>query len=177
MAVLNMPKDRIRPEAKVEELLPSKGRREIWAHLQDNIGLRLPPLELPIRAIKWCLILSIATWPFAFLIAYAAYGLFQAIILAVFPGFYPILFFVATLFLLMGLTPLHTEPPNGCDTIAGLTRAIVKETYGAQALKKDQWNDQDVWEDLVLLIEEWGFSRDKISEDTHFVADLGAYTL
>ncbi|WP_165230154.1 hypothetical protein [Aquisphaera insulae] len=176
-AVFGLPRDRLRPDSRVEDLLPRASRRLSWSRLEDCIGLRLPSLDPPSRVLKWCLILSLITWPLPFSIVLAASGIVPAMFFTVLPFPYPIIAAMLAMILLLALTPLHTEPPQGCETISGLTRAIVKETYGEQALRKDRWDDRDVWEDLVSLIEEWGISRGRISAKTRFVADLGAYTL
>jgi len=177
MTVLQSPRDRIRPDSKLEEFLPSQGRRKAWKSLQDSICLKLPPLQLPVGIMKGALLLGLATWPLCFLAAYQAKGLLPAIFLTVFPGCSPILVFMGTLTTCMLISPIHTELPGECQTVGGLTRSIIKESYGSQALEKDRWDDHEVWEDLVSLIEKYGYRREEISENTRFLSDLGAYTL
>jgi hypothetical protein len=101
----------------------------------------------------------------------------SAFFLTVLPGCYPVLFLTVSLIIAMVASPIHVQVPWGCETVQDLVRAIMVETYGEQSLKKNSWDNNDVWDELVTLIEEWGFSRDEISKTTQFIADLGAYTL
>ena len=177
MAALGIPREQVRPGTSLERLLPSRGRRMAWQELQTAIGLRLPELELPNSVFLWSLILSLLTWPLCFTAAWQGRGLLFAIFLTVFPCFYPALPFVVILIIAQLASPIHVQIPWGCETVRGLVRAIMVETYGEQSAKKNSWDDVDVWDDLVTLIEEWGFSRNDISTTTQFIADLGAYTL
>ena len=177
MAALRVPKEQVRPNADIEAMLPSHGRRDAWCELQSAIGLKLPDLEPSLRVFKGAFVIGLVIWPLIAMAAWASEGLIDPISAVVLTVGYPVLYLGAALFVIMGTTSLHTEFPYASDTVAGLTRAVIKENWGSQALQKGNWDDQDVWNDLVSLIEEWGYPRDHISEQTRFLTDLGAYTL
>ncbi len=166
-------RERVRPAAAVDDLVPREGRRECWQRLGRAISFRPPDLvrPAPLRAtLKWflpawlltALVVSMAVvrvyplgcWNvFAVLAAVGIIGLLEA---------FPI------------TRPLAVEIPPDCLTVRALVGSLVAGNLPGSLPPGGPWNRATVWETVVAIVAETAdVSPGELTEETSFVYDLG----
>jgi acyl carrier protein len=165
----------IRPASRLADFLPAVGRREAWLGLGDELGVAMPRLALGSRLeLVTCLLASLAPVAGLF-VAWMWLGPFSAssmpLILA---GWFALtLCFLAAATL--ALRPFASEIPPGCETVRGLVLTTLGRWPRPPEGAAKTWHPDEVWTVLRDLIsEQLGIPRDLITEEKHFVYDLGA---
>ena len=70
--------------------------------------------------------------------------------------------------------PLAILPDATFDTLRGLTEQVLARNAAKLADRYDAFSHRDVWAILTLiLMDQLGVDRDKITPDAHLVRDLG----
>jgi acyl carrier protein len=162
----------VRPGARLETLLADSDRRRSWVGLGESLGWRLPRLERP----PWVVAASVLA------VLALAGALAAGPVLLGFPG--PSIDLGIVIFLvscpLAALTawyetrPLATRIPAECSTVRGLIATVTTTNYATLARRRGGWDREEVRAVLFRLVaEQAGVPRERLTEDTRFVADLG----
>jgi acyl carrier protein len=169
---VGVPREAVRIDWKVEELVPRANRRGAWQQLGVRLGISLPALRRPpwleyvlglvtIAAIVWGLSAIMGNWGFA-------------VLGAVFPaGLIAWRVWKTTL-------PWATRIPPECSTVRALVGAVAvkagRQLEPAGTLgKQSVWSQGDVWTVLVsILCHVLDVSADRIHPGARFIEDLGA---
>lgn len=155
----------VRPSSSLREFLPSGDRREVWARIQEELKLMLPPLEHT-RAAKLFILAS------ALVVV-----LVPAIYLRVALTWYPLLLLlgliVGALFLKL-LQGWATEFPRLCLTVGDLAKSVLAANHAQFVRDAGGVNRKELWETLCrIVVVETGVAREKIYRETRILADLG----
>jgi hypothetical protein len=161
--LFNTPRTAIRPTALVGDLLPWNSRRSRWLMLQTHLGLTFPSLNYP----GWLLCLSLLV-PTTFLISLKTFLGFRLSTVAIIIDSLALCFPVIVAF-----SPLARTLPSGCDTVGGLTNAVLARNYAVFASQYGSSSTNDVLLALRQLIAtETGRDIEEITPKTHIPSDL-----
>ena len=163
----------IRPSARIDDILPKVGRRAAWIGLTGTLGVIPPPMVLAPWQSRAAMAVGLGSG-FAFLgLAIAIEGIT--------PGKVPVAAALVVTFTGLAwasayvlLLPFAATIPAGSETVRGLIGATLDRHFTlAEGIAKT-WTPDEVWAALRDLVsEQAGVARDRITEDTHFVHDLG----
>jgi acyl carrier protein len=161
-----LPREKIRPETKLDEIIPAGSRREMMTRLIAASSLKMPPLYRPLS-----LVMAISA--VVFLLSVSSCLVFPHQL----PGaiFLSILAFV----ILASAANVSTRPwatEVHCATMGDFVRLVA--SYNFKALSAGNPNnstDPEVWEILrTIIAEQLGLKRDEIHKHSRFVEDMGA---
>ncbi len=170
----------IRPSSRIGDFLPARGRRAAWLGLADESGLTMPRLELTPGQSRLAMSVGLATGAAVFAAGVALEGLSAANLA---PAVAVTAFSAG-----MGwaaayqiLRPFASTIPRGCETVRGTVETMLGR-HGLARVGRHRptarprtWEPDEVWATLRELIsEQLGIPRDLITEEKHFVHDLGA---
>jgi acyl carrier protein len=168
MSRFAVPRNSVRLEARVTDLIPPRARREQWRRLGEELGLKLPRLARP----RW-LAYGIFLAPLVALGAVAvssARGSFESpSARSLFAG--AILFWASAALL---TAPFATRIPSDCLTVRGLTGTLLNLNFGALTEDKQRWSKLEVWEVLqAIIVDELGVTPEQVKPGARFIEDLG----
>jgi acyl carrier protein len=174
MRKLGTPRDAVRPEASMDKLLPMADQRDSWAKLGEWLGWRIPSLERPawvgtVSSILGLTLLIISLSFGPLVVGFNQWAVFPSLVCAL---VVPLL----TVVMIHKVTePLAVHIPQQCATVHGLIKTVATKDYATIARQRGGWNRAEVREILFKLIsEQMGVPREKLTEETSFVNDLGA---
>lgn len=156
--VLRVPRGAIRPETRLEAILPLKMRRSRWAELSRRSDLHLPSLGLPRHLMATVLALS----------------LMIVILLAIMSGGFVVLLLLPFVFFgaLALSEPLSRYFPAQIVTVGDLTRSALH--FDLPVRGEARPSDAEVLRAInEILAQHVGVSTDALAEDTRFHEDLG----
>lgn len=153
--IVGLARGQIRPDSPLDDVLPPATRPQQWSLLQQELGLRLPHLEMPgwARRVQGVLIV--------------AFFLCSAM------GFsWPWLWFGCPLSLAAIVTLEWWSRPwtvlHGCQSIRDLAR--VTWALNVASLAEGRMSDEDVWQAIVcILSNNAGIEPSQISRDLRFL--------
>lgn len=157
MDQFGVPRSRIRPDSRLDDLLPRRGRREAWGRFGGAIGLHLPALSLPYEARVLATVgLSIC---YGFFIAWVEPRLGLSLLAAGVLGF--VAWWHAT-------KRWGTVPPTRCDTV----RAVVGRMVLHQPIQPA--DEKLVWEMLkAIIVDQLKVAPEDVTPDATW-SELGA---
>ena len=176
---LGVSRDRVRPCANVEELLPRAGRKQHWESLGEALQVHLPDLRRPPRMadVLTCSVLV------TFLIFVCGLLIFRSSGSAKRSGEYrlhqlpvPRTTLILLNVLAFALTsPFAIELPAPCRSVRGLVETAVASGCMAAEPNDRRWSRHTVWVALRLVIADvLGVDPEEVTENARFVADFGA---
>jgi acyl carrier protein len=163
----------LRPSTRLNDVLPETGRREAWERLGDQAGLTIPRLQLmPLLGLGAFLLslIPVVGW----VGVWGTVGGFPADWF-LFRVLVPLPLWAVSLALAYRMfRPLASEIPPECRTIRTLVLATLGQIPRSLEGEPTGWHPNEVWTVLLDLVSELaGIERDRITEETHFVHDLG----
>ena len=176
---LGVSRDRVRPCANVEELLPRAGRKQHWESLGEALQVHLPDLRRPPRMAD-VLTCSVLVTFLIFVCGLLILGLPGVPNVLANTGFINYLFLAPTLILLNVLafaltSPFAIELPAPCRSVRGLVETAVASGCMAAEPNDRRWSRATVWVALRLVIADvLGVDPEEVTENARFVADFGA---
>ncbi len=165
---------RVRPGARMAELIPADDLPDAWPRLGRDLGWRLPDLVRPPWLCR-ALIGGLVTVQFGLILfvwGNLAGFAFEALGAAV-------CWFAITTPLLLGIAvrltrPLAIHVPASCETLRGILKTVIpSSSFGT--LGRDMGSlPSEVWFTLRRIIAEIsGADPEMITEETNFLTDLG----
>ncbi len=166
MQLFEWHRSQVVPDARLEHLIPRKGRREQWLRLRDALQVGLgEPMKRPPLVVWLISILCSLLLIFAIMLRFDAIS-FWVTLPAV---------FVVWLLALLATRPLCLEIPPHLATVGQLTRYLVAYAPKLADAKSRGWTRADVAAAIrELTIAELGIHPQDYREDAHFVKDLRA---
>jgi len=165
MEVAGVGRRRVRPETRLEELIPRRGRRAAWERLEARTGLRLPGFRLSGWVVGPMMMTGAALglwagWgagagaPWTRAGWAAAGGLGGG---------------------LLGLAPrLHLEWEREIETVWDLAQRVRVRPWLALRRKRGEWIENEVFEHLrKVIVYQTGVSPEEVVPGASFVDDLG----
>lgn len=166
--VLGLPRPQFRLDTRLEDVVPSEGRRRVWLRLGEQTGaLHWPHLIRPRALLRILVALTLAAFlipffylnfPFHSLNALAAFAAIASCITVAWVGS------IAT-------RPLMTAFPPGYSTVKDLVRFIIAGNVELVKADDKNWTREEVRCVLRDIIIETLQVRD-FTEDSHFVKDM-----
>jgi acyl carrier protein len=160
----------IRLATPLGDLLPIEQRRETRANLGQWLGVPLPSLGRP-SSLLWLLTALVLATSIAAVVAcgLAGFDWSGCFVLGV------VLLFPLGMFASMITTPFATLVPLECGTVRTAVRYLILKDFNAIRHQPDIcFGPEEVWKMLTtILVNDFGAAPDEITEDTHFVRDLG----
>lgn len=157
----------IRPETRLDGIIPRRSRGSWWSGLEEGLALKLPRLERP----PWLrTMFGIAWLPLGvFLFVFCALAWDTGPALLVFPTL------GAAYFLAWRVTqPLATYLGPELCTVGGLSRRIASLNYPALAAQDPVVQRDDVMATLIEIIsKQLMIPRNEITREKSFIEDLG----
>lgn len=163
MTVFQIPRSKITPQSKLEDLIPREGRRAHWEKFKESLGWSLPSLQLP----YWI------EQPRVFILPLLVVS---GIVLLIVNHFVMVGIIFITLGILLGVPTQYiaVELPHGCVTVADMVQSILNSHHGQIARSKDRWNEDEVWKALHgIIVEQLGVEPKQVVREARFVKDLG----
>ena len=162
-----IPRKKIRPSTKFEDIITDKDLRTEWKKIQKAFELEIPQL---VRA-RWL------DNTIALLAAVTILGGFCSPLF----GIHWIWAVIAALcgagftWLIVCITePLAKYLPKDCKDVADLIRGALRLNHSKMSEQVQNWNKVDVWNSMIeILVNDYGVLREKINKEAKFVADLG----
>lgn len=121
---------RLRPDTRLDEILPRRGRAELWEAIEDEAGLRLPPLVRP----AWLTALA----------ATAALGLGAAF------GWAALL--TASVLAWASLLRFAVCLPRGCEDLRGLARQVTAHNFRRLSREAGGHSRRELVEAVILRV-------------------------
>jgi acyl carrier protein len=154
----------VRPQRRLDDVLPRKRRRRDWPILSEATGLRMPQLQVPEVLPKTLFRIGLLTFVGGIVLAatrgvpvWATWSCGAAAIAL-----------VALL-----VRPLATCPLGTCKTVGDLSRAVFDLNVGALARSAGEADGAEIWPSLVQLVsEQLGVRVSDINPDSRFIEDL-----
>jgi hypothetical protein len=174
---LGVSRDRVRPRADIEELLPRPGRKQHWESLGEALRVHLPDLRRPSwlqDVLGWCVIATGLTL-FLGILLFAGFSSVLGM-----GGFITYLFLALTLVLLNVLafaltSPFAIELPAHCRSVRGLVETAVASGCMAAEPNDRRWSRATVWVALrLVIVDVLGVHPEEVTDNARFVADFGA---
>jgi len=161
---------RIRPAARVQDLLPEGGRRDAWSALGRTLGFTVPDLSLPavikaVIAANFFMSAALA-WSTLAVLDPGRGGI--AALLAFLP-------FVVGFGALRLARPYATALPAGCETLGGTVETLVRRNYGRLDVRESTAgrDEQAVWEAVrTVVATQTGVKAEELTKDMTFRDDL-----
>jgi len=162
--LFDTPRDIIRPDKSLIELMPWLGRKKQWKGIQKHSNLILPDLLMPRWLFGSSLLIAIAVsvlagqrWPI--------------------PGYALVVVGLMTLVLAIYLvSPLCRAFPQSCETVGDLVRLALARNYQVIAAKHGGTSEKEVLQVLRQLIAaEIGTDISEVVPATRFPEGLNIY--
>lgn len=148
----------VRPDARLEDLVPKKTRRKFWNRISNHSGMELPSLAYPLW-FKWLIFAASA-------VAFVAMGIIWNFPVSAFATLTGAMIFCKFIF-----TPLATVLRPA--TVGELAQIMVRDNIGKISTKANSISKDDVWNCLIEIVaDETGNDKSHIKYDSRFVADL-----
>jgi acyl carrier protein len=174
MQVRGVDRRAVRPRARMDDLLPADVRVVAWAEISRALGRVIPGLRYP----SWAYWVNLGSCPAIALALVTSWGTLARFDAELVPGL-----FVAWLMLWLGAlivthraaAPFATVIPSGCETVGLVIRASLPWGDGRidDALPEER-RSREIGDRLrAIIAEQFGVRADLLTEDTHFVYDLG----
>jgi len=163
----------IRPSSRIDDFLPVTDRRAAWIWLGDGLGVGLPQLVLAPWQRWLALDIGLACGMACLVVGLVFDGVqLRAVIPAV--EVLCLISAAGSFAAMRALNPFASTIPRGCETIRGIVLATVgRQPAPAEGIART-WHPDEVWATLRNLIaEQLGLAPDAITEEKHFVYDLG----
>jgi hypothetical protein len=149
----------IRPEARMDDLIPDRHRRQGWEELGQALKWELPRLVRP-------------TWAVLTLIAMGVIGMVLALWMR--SPFVAIATGLALSALSYLTLPLATHFAAGREIVRAMVQKILELNFDRISSEWRGRNRQEVWETLRMMVAEVaGVSPERVAESARFVGDLG----
>jgi acyl carrier protein len=158
------PRARIRPDTRLDELLPWTERLSRWRQLQGYLGLSLPRLMAPTWLLGLALVTSVAVaWAYAQRFTrFTMDGLVTGGV-----------WFLAFFLLVHLVRPLARTLPRACKTVGELATVVVARNYAKLATEVGGSSPKELFSALRQLIAvELGKDVRKITPETRFPEGL-----
>lgn len=165
---LGLVSGKIRPNTKLDQVIPLTGRRSTWKTLSSQMDLRFPRLGRP----AWLALLNCILVALVFITALAVFAnanQLVAVLVALGLGA------LSSAAVALLTEPFAIYPAATCTTIRDLVTHLVAINYNKLAGRYASRNPTDVWNALQLIVsEQLGVDRSKVLPHARFVQDLGA---
>ncbi|HKB37229.1 MAG TPA: acyl carrier protein [Gemmataceae bacterium] len=179
--VCGVPRERVRPRARLEDLVPFFDRPRYWQELQARLSdLRLPPLRRPAWLVRWIDALSLVPLFLAVLVTVVLIGVLGQtpaallVLILALPGC-PVVGFVG-MFLVCQAACRRTERyavhiPPACATIRVMVYSLVSGRPAAPMVSDAaRASDKEIWGALCAIVGcEFDRPPDSFTRDTQFV--------
>ena len=160
---------RLRPRALVEQTIPVKSRRAVWAKLQQSLSLKFPRLRRPGWIVACLTVLTIAVALGCAALMQARYGAELAALSGV--GLLAVLGVGTTW--ITRFWAVHTE--SDWSTFRGLSQVVLAHNYAKLSRRFNTWDPADVWQALqAIVVEKLGVEPEQVTRQARLVEDLGA---
>jgi hypothetical protein len=160
----DIPRDIIKPDKSLIDLLPWPGRRKQWRGIQKHSDLMLPDLRMP----RWLFGSSLVIATAISVLAGQRWSI---------PGYVLIVVGIMTLVLVSYLLrPLCRAFPRSCDTFGDLVRLALARNYGAIAAQNGTSSETEALQALRQLIAaEISIDVNRVRPETRFPEGLNIY--
>jgi len=172
MHALQIPRQTVRPDSPLEELVPRRGRRRRWAQLGKTSGLALPDLHRP----RWLRVSMLSAKGLGLAMTLGAahtltsVGLSTADAVALTGRG----FVIASVTLGIVTRPLAVCFAPTSATVTDLVRFVVQRQPADLGGHGRDWTEDEVWETIrELTADEGGVPLEEITRESRFVRDLG----
>jgi len=157
MSFFSIPREKIRPEAMLEDLIARKNRRRLWPEFLKTLSSG-KTMYAPMIRPKWLSMVPYVVSLIAFVFIYLVTEIPSlSLILSFLSG---AVFYSATSF-------LSIEFPKEFKSVKDLTRIV-------STLDVTVWNRNDVYLRVKKLVsEQLGIDENEIKPNSHFIRDLG----
>jgi acyl carrier protein len=173
MGLLGADRLAIRPLSRIDDFLPVVNRRAAWTGLGNGLGVGLPRLVLA----PWQRWLALDIGLACGMACLVAGLIFEGVLPpAVAPavGVLCLISAASSFAALLVFSRFASTIPEGCETIRGTVLATLGRQPGPAEGVAKTWSPEEVWATLRELIsEQLGVPRDQVTEEKHFVYDLG----
>ena len=149
----------VTPSTILKNLVSSGPERQRqWRRLELEAGLKIPSLTVPGPVSIGILLVSLCV----------------AMALTFREGTFPLLLSIPLSFMVSGLAFMLLQPrgwaiPPNCETVGGLTDAVLAKNFANASGEAGGWNENDIWKVLrVLIEEETGLEGEKVKKETLF---------
>lgn len=163
---------RVRPGASLEDLLPRRHRRTLWVRLGRAADVPLPPLVLP-GPVRVGFFAALFVWVVGTLPALAASAVGRLDVYAACSwilGGFPLIVGVYAL-----AEQFAAELAPEFRLVGGLARSVARALSVGTDESGAAWTEETVRLAIFRVVsEQMGVSGDRLTDDTHFVYDLGA---
>jgi hypothetical protein len=161
--VCGVPRERVRPQARLEDLIPLHGRPRYWRELRARLSnLHLPPLRRPAWLARWIDAASVVPWFLAVACTIALIALLSHTPAAPFVVVFAVLgcpvVGIAGMFLVCRVACRRTEQyavhiPPACATVRDMVYALVSAHPAAPMVSDTaRASDKEIWGTLCAIV-------------------------
>lgn len=158
----------IRPNSKLDAVVPLTKRRFYWRELSSRMDLRFPQLTRP----SWLVLLNCICVAIVVYATFLAFAMQDALLGFVVAGLLGIL---SAVFLFYLTLPFAVFASPTCSNIRELITHVVANNSTKLLARYGTRNATDTWNTLQLIVaEQLGVDRNAVVPHARFVQDLGA---
>lgn len=169
-SVFGVPRASVKRDVALCDVMPARSRRKVWARIQRDLAMRLPPLQRPTGIVVGMAIVSAVAGIAAAVVTIdieRQHDLFEAVVTAfLFAVTVGLFTFPATF---ACTRPFATCIPAVCATIGDTARALLVKNYQALGAEAGAHNEKEQWRVIKTIVsEQLDVPAEKITRDTRF---------